>query len=154
MSITAGEGRKQAWPPLQPLGSSGQTLWQVCNCGNEERWNHSMKGHCFGLKCMNSCCYYAWFFGFAGARRFFCKAYSLVFYINICKVAHEACQNHRELQRKKVIIVLYFLIIKIISPVKNCVWIPLQTTGNGIHDDTEISIAVEPGTINIWEEQN
>ena len=96
-SFKAGEERKQAWLLLQPLGSSGQTLWQVCNCGNEERWSHSMKGHCFGLKCMNSCCYYAWFFGFAGARRFFSKAYSLAQYINICKVAREACQNHREL---------------------------------------------------------
>lgn len=52
-----------------------------------------MKGHCFGLKCMNSCCYYARLFVFAGARRFVCKAYSLVQYINICKVARKACQK-------------------------------------------------------------
>lgn len=94
-SFKAGEDGKQAWLLLQTLGSSGQN--SGCNCGNEERWSHSMKGHCFGLKCMNSCCYYTWFFGFAGARRFFSKAYSRVQYINICKVAHEACQNHREL---------------------------------------------------------
>lgn len=90
-SFKAGEDRKRAWMLLQLLGSFGQTLWQVCNCGNEERWSLSMKGHCFGLKCMNSCCYYARFFGFAGARRFFSKAYSLVQYINICKIAHKAC---------------------------------------------------------------
>lgn len=81
----AGEERKWALKLLQPLGSSGQTRWQVYNCGNEERWSLSMKGHCFGLKCMNSCCYYARFFGLAGARRFFSKAYSLVQCINICK---------------------------------------------------------------------
>lgn len=91
---------KQARLLLQPHQSPGQTLWQVCNCGNEERWSHSMKGHCLGLKCMNSCCYYAWFFGFAGARRFFSKAYNLVQYINICNLAHEPCQTHSSIELK------------------------------------------------------
>lgn len=113
-SFKAVQERKQAWLLLpQTLGSPGQTLRRIRNWGNEERWRFPMKGHCFELECINSCCHYAWLFGLGGARRFIKKAYSHVQYINICEAAQDACQIHRELWNKKVINILYSLIVNL-----------------------------------------
>lgn len=95
--LDCGEEGERARTWLRPFRIfGGRTLWHDRNGGNEERWSVSMKGHCFGLKCMNSCCYYARFFGFAGTRRGFRKACSHGRYISICRGAQEQRQKHSD----------------------------------------------------------